>query len=158
MLFVRPGELRSLEWSDIDFKSSKMLIPAAKMKMDVDLIVPLSRQALEILTDIQELTGHGQYVFAGHRDPKKFMSENTVNQALRRMGFSKDEISGHGFRATARTLLSEELDFKSEYIEVQLAHKIPGPLGDTYNRAEHVIKRGKMMQAWSDYLDQLIEI
>lgn len=153
LVFIRPGELRSAEWSEFDLDGSVWNIPGEKMKMRKPHLVPLSKQAVMILREIYELTGQGKYVFCGHRSPTKFMSENTVNQALRRMGFEKDEISGHGFRAMARTLLHEVLGFLPDPIEAQLAHAVPDRLGMAYNRTQFIDERKRMMQAWADYLD-----
>jgi integrase len=155
LVFIRPGELRSAEWSEFDLDSSVWNIPGEKMKMKEPHLVPLSKQAVMILREIHILTGQGKYVFCGHRSPTKYMSENTVNQALRRMGFEKDEISGHGFRAIARTLLHEVLGFLPDPIEAQLAHAVPDRLGTAYNRTQFIDERKRMMQSWSDYLDEL---
>jgi integrase len=153
LVFIRPGELRSAQWSEFDLDGSAWNLPGEKMKMKEPHLVPLSKQAVMILREIQMLTGQGKYVFCGHRSPTKFMSENTINQALRRMGFEKDEISGHGFRAMARTLLHEVLGFLPDPIEAQLAHAVPDRLGTTYNRTQFIDERKRMMQAWADYLD-----
>lgn len=155
MLFVRPGELRKAEWSEFYFDKTEWRIPAERMKTRREHIVPLSRQAVAILQDLAPLTGRRQYVFPG-RDPLKPMSEAAINAALRRMGYdTKTEITGHGFRAMARTLLHEELGFAPEVIEHQLAHRVPDALGATYNRTKFLPQRKAMMQAWSDYLDRL---
>jgi len=155
LVFIRPGELRSAEWSEFDLDASVWNIPGHKMKMKQAHLVPLSKQAVIILTEIHNLTGQGKYVFPGHRSPVKCMSANTVNQALRRMGFGKEEICGHGFRAMARTLLHEVLHFKPDAIEAQLAHAVPDRLGTAYNRTQFIAERKVMMQAWADYLDGL---
>jgi len=155
LVFIRPGELRTAEWSEFDLDGATWNIPPHKMKMKQPHLVPLSKQAVIILTGIHNLTGQGKYVFPGHRSPLKYMSENTVNQALRRMGFTKEEISGHGFRAMARTLLHEVLHFPPDAIEAQLAHAVPDRLGTAYNRTQFIAERKKMMQAWADYLDGL---
>jgi integrase len=155
MLFVRPGELRQMEWSEIDFAKAEWNIPAAKMKMREPHLVPLSRQAIALLSELQPLTGHRAYVFPGGHDPKKPMSENALNSALRRMGYDKTTMTGHGFRAIARTLLDEELKFRPDYIEHQLAHAVRDPNGRAYNRTAHLPERRKMMQAWADYLDRI---
>lgn len=155
MLFVRPGELRAAEWSEIDFESAEWNIPADRMKMKVAHLVPLSRQAVEILKALQPLTGQSRYVFPGHRSPLNFMSENAVNGALRRMGFDKSEITGHGFRAMARTILDEVLSQRVDFIEHQMAHAVKDPNGRAYNRTAHLVERKKMMQLWADYLDGL---
>ena len=155
LVFVRPGELRKAEWSEIDLDSATWNIPEAKMKMNQPHIVPLSRQVVEILKELQSLTGHGRYIFPCRRSPLTCMSENTINASLRRMGFEKTEITGHGFRATARTMLHEILQFTPDAIEAQLAHAVPDRLGRAYNRTSHLAERRKMMQTWADYLDGL---
>lgn len=154
LLFTRPGELRRAEWSEIDFKRAEWRIPAAKMKMREAHIVPLSAQALAILRELQPLTGSRHHVFPGMADPNAPMSENTVNSALRRMGYDKTEMTAHGFRALASTRLNE-LGFPPEVIERQLAHAERNKVRAAYNRAQHMDARRKMMQAWADYLDQL---
>jgi integrase len=153
MFFVRPGELRRAEWKDFDFDKSEWRYFVTKTKTEHS--VPLATQAVTILRELQALTGHGRYVFPG-RDPKKPMSDAAVNAALRRMGYdTKTEITGHGFRAMARTILAEELHQKPEVIEHQLAHKVPDVLGAAYNRTKFLKERRAMMQAWADYLDSL---
>jgi integrase len=155
MLFVRPGELRKAEWSEIDLDKGEWNIPAERMKARVAHLVPLSSQAVAILRDLQPLTGRGAHVFAG-RDPKKPMSEAAVNAALRRMGYdTKTEHTGHGFRAMARTILHEELEIDRDVIEHQLAHRVPDALGTAYNRTKFIKERRVMMQRWADYLDKL---
>lgn len=153
LVFVRPGELRHAEWSEIDLEKAEWNIPARKMKMREPHLVPLSSQAIEILRELQPLTGGRQYVFPGGRSPKRPLSENAITAALRRMGFDKDTMTGHGFRATARTLLDEELGWRPDLIEHQLAHAVRDPNGRAYNRTSHLAERKKMMQAWADYLD-----
>lgn len=155
LTFVRPGELRHAEWSEIDIDGATWEIPAERMKMKTAHIVPLSAQALAILRELHALTGRGRYVFPGHRSPLRPMSENAVNVALRLMGFDKDVITGHGFRAMARTLLDEVLHVRPDFIEHQLAHAVKDPLGRAYNRTTHLAERKKMMQQWADYLDGL---
>jgi len=155
LVFVRPGELRRAEWAEIDLDNAEWNIPAARMKMNEPHIVPLSTQAIELLTELQPLTGRGQYVFPSARSVKRPMSNNAILAALRRMGFSKDEMSGHGFRAMARTILDEVLGFRVEWIEHQLAHAVKDANGRAYNRTTHLPKRKEMMQGWADYLDQL---
>ena len=155
LLFCRPGELRHLEWQEINFQQQRIEIPAAKMKMATDHIIPLSRQALELLNDIQPLTGRGRYVFPSPRGYSRPMSENAVLAALRTLGYERGTITGHGFRAMARTLLDEELGFRVEWIEQQLAHAVKDANGRAYNRTAHLGGRKEMMQAWADYLDQL---
>ena len=155
LLFVRPGELRQAEWSEIDLEAGEWNIPAAKMKMRQPHLVPLSRQAIEILTDIKPLTGHSKYVFPSTRTNTRCMSDNTINAAFRRMGFDGDTITGHGFRATARTILDEVLQVRVDFIEHQLAHTVRDPNGRAYNRTAHLAERRKMMELWADYLDGL---
>lgn len=156
LVFVRPGELRHAEWSEIDLERGEWNIPAEKMKMRVGHLVPLSRQAVEILREIQPLTGKGRYVFPSQRTSQRPMSDNTINASLRRMGFdTREEMTAHGFRAMARTILDEVLGFRPDFIEHQLAHAVRDPNGRAYNRTAHVPERRKMMQAWADYLDRL---
>lgn len=153
--FVRPGELRKAEWSEVDFDKSLWCIDAEKMKMRSDHIVPLSRQSLKILREIRLLTGNYRYVFPSARSPKLPMSENAVLVALRTMGYTKEQMTGHGFRVMARTLIDEELGCRPDWIEQQLAHAVKDPLGRAYNRTKHLKERREMMQAWSDFLDKL---
>lgn len=155
LVFVRPGELRKAEWSEFDLEAATWNIPAEKMKMRQAHLVPLSNQVVAILKELQLLTRHSRYVFPCHRSPLRCMSENTVNASLRRMGFDKTEITGHGFRAMARTMLHEILHFTPDAIEAQLAHAVPDRLGRAYNRTLHLAERKKMMQQWADYLDGL---
>lgn len=155
MLFVRPGELRQMEWSEIDLDAAEWNMPGEKMKTGQPHLVPLARQAVDILKEIQPLTGAGKYVFPSPRTAKRPMSSNGVLSALRRMGFEKDEMSGHGFRAMARTILDEVLQVRPDYIEHQLAHAVRDPLGRAYNRTKHLKERRKMMQLWADYLEGL---
>ncbi|MDQ7313344.1 integrase arm-type DNA-binding domain-containing protein [Stenotrophomonas sp. Sm10] len=155
LIFVRPGELRHADWSEIDLDAGEWNIPAHKMKMREPHLVPLSSQAVAILRDLQPLTGHRQYVFPGGRSPKRPLSDNALTAALRRMGFDKETMTAHGFRATARTLLDEVLGWRPDLIEHQLAHAVRDPNGRAYNRTSHLPERRKMMQAWADYLDAL---
>lgn len=155
LVFVRPGELRQAEWAEFDLDNAEWNIPAEKMKMREPHLVPLSDQAVAILRELHALTGNSRYVFPGARSHKRPMSNNAVLAALRRMGFDKDEMSGHGFRAMARTILDETLHFRPDYIEHQLAHAVRDPNGRAYNRTAHLAERRKMMQAWADYLDTL---
>jgi integrase len=155
LVFVRPVELRSAEWAEIDFDKALWTIPAEKMKMRESHIVPLSKQALAILKELHPVTGKGRYVFPSAHSPKRAMSNNAVLSALRRMGYTKDEMSGHGFRAMARTVLDETLHFRPDYIEHQLAHAVRDPNGRAYNRTSHLAERNAMMQQWADYLDTL---
>lgn len=155
LVFVRPVELRSAEWAEIDFDKALWTIPAEKMKMRESHIVPLSKQALAILKELHPVTGKGRYVFPSANSPKRSMSNNAVLSALRRMGYAKDEMSGHGFRAMARTVLDETLHIRPDYIEHQLAHAVRDPNGRAYNRTSHLVERKAMMQQWADYLDTL---
>ena len=155
MVFVRPGELRTAEWSEIDLDKATWDIPAEKMKMKQAHVVPLSDQAVAVLRELHPITGRGQYVFPSVRSIRRPMSENTINAALRYMGFNSDTMTGHGFRAMARTVLDEELHFPVDHIEHQLAHAVRDANGRAYNRTSHLPARRKMMQAWSDYLDAL---
>jgi len=155
LVFVRPGELRRAEWSEIDLDNAEWNIPAERMKMREPHLVPLSSQAVTILREISALTGQGRYVFPSARTSGRPMSDNAILAALRRMGYAKDEMSGHGFRAMARTILDEVLGVRPDYIEHQLAHAVRDPNGRAYNRTAHLAERRKMMQQWADYLDQL---
>ncbi len=155
IFFVRPGELRKAEWVEIDLDKAEWNIPAERMKMREPHLVPLSAQSVEILRELQALTGNSRYVFPGARTNGRPMSDNAVLAALRRMGFAKDEMSGHGFRAMARTILDEVLQVRPDFIEHQLAHAVRDPNGRAYNRTAHLAERRKMMQQWSDYLDKL---
>lgn len=155
LVFVRPGELRKAEWSEIDFDKQEWNIPAKRMKARQPHLVPLSTQSMAILRELQPLTGRGVHVFAG-RDPKKPMSEAAVNAALRRMGYdTKTEMTGHGVRAMARTILHEEMGVDRDVIEHQLSHRVPDALGSAYNRTKFLRERRAMMQRWADYLDKL---
>ena len=155
LVFVRPGELRAAEWAEIDLDAAEWRIPASKMKMKVDHLVPLSTQAVSILRGIHPMTGHGKYVFPSIRTGERCMSENTVNAALRSMGFSREVMTAHGFRAMARTIMDEVLGERVDLIEHQLAHAVKDPNGRAYNRTAHLPARREMMQRWSDYLDKL---
>lgn len=155
LVFVRPGELRQAEWSEIDLEAEQWNIPAERMKMKSAHIVPLSTQALHILRELRLFTGTSRYLFPSVRSFQRCMSENTVNAALRRMGYEKDVMTGHGFRAMARTILDEVLQIRPDYIEQQLAHALRDPNGRAYNRTAHLVERRNMMQAWADYLDGL---
>jgi len=154
LVFVRPGELRHAEWEEINLETAEWNIPAEKMKMREPHLVPLSRQAVEILTELKKLTGSGRYAFPG-RTSERPMSDNAILAALRNMGYSKEEMSGHGFRAMARTILDEVLQVRPDFIEHQLAHAVRDPNGRAYNRTAHLAERRKMMQTWADYLDGL---
>ena len=154
MVFVRPGELRKAEWSEFNFDTCEWRVPAHKMKMRVVHIVPLSNQAIEILRELQALTGDGKYVFPSVRTPTRPMSENTINAGLRRLGYTKEEITGHGFRSMASTILNEQ-GWNRDAIERQLAHAERNNIRAAYNYAQYLPERKKMMQHWADYLDQL---
>jgi len=154
LVFVRPGELRTMRWVDVDLKAAEWRYTVSKTK--TEHLVPLAKQALSILQDIRPLTGKGEYVFPGARDLRRPMSEAAINAALQRIGYdTKTEITGHGFRAMARTLIHEELGIRPEVIEHQLAHRVPDALGSAYNRTKFIKDRVAMMQLWADYLDKL---
>lgn len=163
LVFVRPGELRHALWQDIDFDRAEWRIPAESMKMKMEdkakqqgqiHAVPLSRQAVEILRELHPFTGRSKYVFPG-RAASRVMSPNTINAALRVMGWDSETVCGHGFRATARTMLHERLNFSPDAIEAQLGHRVPDRLGSAYNRAKHLEERRLMMQVWADYIDAI---
>ncbi|RLG28706.1 integrase [Methanosarcinales archaeon] len=154
LVFVRPGELRKAEWVEINLEERLWTIPAEKMKKKRPHLVPLSRQAVEILQELKPLTGEGKYVFPSVRTNDRPMSENTLNAALRRLGYSKDEMVAHGFRTMASTRL-HEMGWPSHVIEIQLAHVDRNSVRAVYNKAEYLEERRKMMQAWADYLDAL---
>lgn len=155
LVFVRPGELRHAEWAEIDWDAAEWRIPKSKMKMDQDHIVPLSTQAVDILRSVHPISGHGQYVFPSMRTGERPMSENTINAALRGMGYSPQDHTAHGFRAMARTILDEVLEERVDLIEHQLAHAVKDTNGRAYNRTTHLSARREMMQRWADYLDKL---
>jgi integrase len=155
LVFVRPGELRGAEWSEINLETAEWNIPTEKMKMRRPHLVPLSQQAIEILKELQPLTGNNKYVFPNERTKTRQMSENTMAAALRRMDFGSKETTVHGFRATARTLLDEVLKFRPDIIECQLAHAVRDANGRAYNRTTYLPERKEMMQKWADYLDRL---
>lgn len=155
LVFVRPGELRKAEWAEIDLDGAEWRIPGSKMKMKVDHIVPLSTQAVEILRSVQPISGHGRYVFPSLRTGERPMSDNTINAALRGLGYSKEVHTAHGFRAMARTILDEVLGERVDFIEHQLAHTVKDPNGRAYNRTAHLPARREMMQRWANYLDKL---
>jgi integrase len=154
LVFVRPGELRHAEWSELDLELGEWRIPAEKMKMKTLHIVPLSKQALVILNDLQPLTGGGKYLFPSIRTKERPISENTINGALRRLGYSKDQMTGHGFRSMASTILNEQ-GWNKDAIERQLAHSERDGVRAAYNYAEYLPERKRMMQEWADYLDDL---
>ena len=155
LTFVRPGELRKAEWKEINFDKAEWNIPAERMKMKEPHLVPLALQSVEILKELQPLTGRGSFLFPSPRSIMRPMSDNAILSAMRRMGISKDEMTGHGFRAMARTVLDEVLHVRPDYIEHQLAHAVRDPNGRAYNRTAHLPERRKMMQQWADYLDDL---
>jgi len=163
LLFQRPGNIRAMEWSWIGFDRSMLTIPAEAMKRTIHgkingrpHFVPLAPQAVAILKEIQPLTGHGRYVFPSMRTGERPMSDNTINAALRRMGYSTDDMTAHGFRAMARTIMAEHMPgVTPDVLEAQLAHGKSGPLGMAYDRAEFMAARVKMMSRWADYLDSL---
>ncbi len=162
MLLLRPGELRHAQWSEIDLDAATWTVPAHRMKREkagktsgAPHVVPLPTQAVEAFRDLEPLTGASPYLFRGERHHDRPMSENTVNAALRAMGFPADEATGHGFRASARTMLAERLNVDESVIEAQLAHSVKDSLGRAYNRTEFLEQRRTMMQQWADYLDRL---
>lgn len=154
LVFVRPGELRQAEWLEFDMEKAEWVIPAKRMKMRREHVVPLSRQAVDILRELHPLTGAGRYVFPSARTTLRPMSEVAVLAALRRMGYSREEMTGHGFRTIASTMLNE-LGFPADAIERQLAHGEPNAVRAAYDRAQHLATRRGMMQQWADYLDSL---
>ena len=162
LLFQRPGELRAAEWSEMNLDAGLWTIPAARMKRNLEgkehgapHLVPLSSQAVAILRDLHRITGHGKYVFHGERSHDRPISENSVRTALITMGYTSDVHTWHGFRATARTMLAEVLEFPKDIIEAQLAHAVSDANGRAYNRTQFMKQRADMMQRWSDYLDDL---
>jgi len=155
LVFVRPGELRKAQWQEIDFETAEWRIGADRMKMRQPHIVPLSRQALAILKELHPLTGPEGFIFPNPRTSQCPMSDNAVLAAMRRMGIGKEEMCGHGFRAMARTILDEVLEYRVDWIEHQLAHAVRDVNGRAYNRTAHLEGRKKMMQGWADYLDAL---
>ena len=167
LFFLRPGELRQAEWSEFDLDKGEWNVPVERLKLRTTEknrrkgefhLVPLAEQAVSILRELHALTGSGRYVFPSTRTDTRPMSDNTVNAALRRLGYdTKTEMTGHGFRAMARTILDEVLHIRPEIVEHQLAHAVRDPLGRAYNRTTHLPERKKMMQAWADYLDRLRE-
>lgn len=154
LVFVRPGELRGAEWSEIDLKAAEWRIPAARMKMEREHVVPLSKQAVAVLKEIKPLTDGGKLVFTSLRSRTRPLSDNTLNAALRRLGYTTDEMTAHGFRTMASTRLNE-MGWDPDVIELQLAHKERNKSRGAYNRAERLKERRAMMQAWADYLDGL---
>lgn len=156
LVFVRPGELRAAEWSEFDLEAQEWHIPAERMKLPQKHIVPLSKQVMALLDELKPLTGGGRYVFPSVRTRERPISENTVNAALRKLGYTKDEMTGHGFRSTASTLLNESQKWHADAIERQLAHGERDEVRAAYNYAEHLPERKRMMQWWSDYLGRLM--
>jgi len=152
LVFVRPGELRQAEWKDFDLDAREWNYTPSKG--GDPLVVPLPRQAVEVLRKMEGVSGQGRYVFPSARGRGRPMSENTVNAALHQMGY-KDVMTGHGFRAMARTVLVERLGYPAEYVEQQLAHTVRDALGRAYNRTTFLEQRREMLQAWADYLDTL---
>ena len=164
LLFLRPGELRQLEWAWVDLDDAMVTIPSALMKRRRDEkangpphLVPLGRQAVQAFMGLQPLTGHGRYVFPSLMTGQRPMSENTINVALRRMGFDRETATAHGFRAMARTMAAERLGVDPDVIEAQLAHAKSGPLGGAYDRAQYLDQRRELMTRWANYLDRLRE-
>ena len=152
-VFVRPGELRQAKWADINFDTAEWRYTVTKTR--TEHIVPLAGQVITILKGLHPLTGSGMYLFPSERTKERPMSDNTINAALRRLGVSKEEMTGHGFRAMARTILDEVLGERVDLIEHQLAHAVKDPNGRAYNRTAHLPERKRMMQRWADYLDSL---
>ncbi len=155
LLFQRPGEIRGMEWEEINWEEERWEIPADKMKMSQRHIVPFSSQALEHLRELHPLTGRGRYVFPSARGASRPLSENAVRVALRTMGYDNDTMTPHGFRAMARTIMDEVLNYRVEWIEHQLAHAVKDANGRAYNRTAHLPQRKEMMQGWANYLDNL---
>ena len=153
-VFLRPGELRKAEWSEFNLEKKEWRIPLERMKQDSQHIIPLSAQALKIIAELHPLTGSGKYLFPSIRSTSRTMSENTINAALRRLGYTKDEMTGHGFRSMASTFLNE-MNWSPDAIERQLAHCERNGVRAAYNYAQHLPERRKMMQSWSNYLEQL---
>jgi integrase len=154
LVFVRPGELRAAAWNEFDLKEAEWRIPAARMKMDDAHVVPLSAQAVAVLEELHTITGRDKLLFPSLTSKERPISENTLNAALRRLGYAGNEMTAHGFRAMASTRLNE-MGFAPDVIELQLAHKERNRVRAAYNRAERLAERRKLMQAWSDYLDGL---
>lgn len=154
LVFVRPGELRAAQWSEVDLLNAEWRIPAERMKMKERHVVPLARQTLGILRELQPLARRGRYLFPSLRTRDRPMSDNTINAALRRLGYTTEEQTGHGFRTMASTLLNEQ-GFPPDVIELQLAHSEQNKVRAAYNKARRLPERRKMMQGWADYLDAL---
>ena len=158
LLFQRPGEIRHMEWVDINWNDEQWEIPAKKMKMKQPHIVPLSSQSMTVLRYVESLKGSSKFVFPSARGASRPLSENGVRTALRSMGYDNQTMTPHGFRATARTILDEQLNYRPDFIEHQLAHTVKDPNGRAYNRTKYLPQRKEMMQAWADYLDKLVSI
>ena len=155
LFLCRPGELRHLEWTEVNFAEARIELPASKMKMKEPHIIPLASQAMSILKELQPITGRGKYVFPSARGASRPLSDNGVRTALRTLGYTNDQICPHGFRAMGRTILDEVLNFPVDWIEHQIAHSVKDANGRAYNRTKHLPQRKNMMQAWADYLDDL---
>ena len=155
LFLCRPGELRHLEWTEVNFAEARIELPASKMKMKEPHIIPLASQAIAILKELQPITGRGNYVFPSARGASRPLSDNGVRTALRTLGYTNDQICPHGFRAMGRTILDEVLNFPVDWIEHQIAHSVKDANGRAYNRTKHLPQRKKMMQTWADYLDSL---
>jgi integrase len=162
LLLLRPGELRHTEWAEVNFEAADITVPGERMKrMKAEKangpphLVPLAPQALAILRELHPITGRGRYVFPSLLTGERCMSENTVRGALRRMGYGNDDMTAHGFRAMARTMMAERLNIDAQVIEAQLAHAVGDALGRAYNRTQYIDQRRDMMAKWADYLDQL---
>ena len=155
LLFCRPGELRHLEWNEVNLDEARIELPATKMKTKEPHIIPLATQAIDILNELQLITARSKFVFPSARGNSRPLSENGVRTALRTLGYSNEQISPHGFRAMARTILDEILNFPVDWIEHQLAHSVKDANGRAYNRTKHLEQRRGMMQKWADYLNEL---
>ena len=153
-IFLRPGELRSLRWSYIDFDKSLIVIPASSMKSKREHLVPMSSQVVEHLYAVKEVTGYSKFVFPNERDPKLPLSKNVLTNRLRALGYDSNTMSAHGFRSVASTILHEE-GFDADLIEIQLAHSVGSQTAQAYNRSLHLAKRKKMLQWWSDKLEKI---
>jgi integrase len=155
LFLCRPGELRHLEWAEVNFAEARIELPASKMKMKEPHIIPLASQAIAILKELQPISGRGKYVFPSARGASRPLSDNGVRTALRTLGYTNDQICPHGFRAMGRTILDEVLNFPVDWIEHQIAHSVKDANGRAYNRTKHLPQRHQMMQTWADYLDSL---
>lgn len=155
LVLLRPGEVRHLEWQEINWQDEQIEIPAEKMKMGEPHIVPLSKQALSILEALNELHRRSDYVFYSARGASRPLSENAIRVALRTMGYTNEQMTAHGFRASARTMLDEQLEYPVSWIEQQLAHSVRDANGRAYNRTKHLRQRRDMLQAWADYCDEI---